>query len=116
MTQTTKYPDTVRELGEMASALGILPSELLELLGPVPMPPAGYTLTPKSDDRWVGAETIKSGWIITPTWYASTNTHYIEVWLAEHYRPNYSPLSASEALALAADLAAVSRAATGGQN
>lgn len=40
---TTKYPATVRELDTMAENLGMTAPRLLEVLGPVPTPPAGFT-------------------------------------------------------------------------
>ena len=103
-TQTTKYPATVRELGDMAEALGMLPSELLEMLGPIPMPPAGYILAPKSSHRWIGTEIIHGRFIVTPVWDATTNTHSVDVWMADHERPNYSNLAPAEATDLAAAL------------
>ncbi|WP_104175521.1 hypothetical protein [Arthrobacter sp. Y81] len=106
---TTKYPATVRELGDMAEKLGMKASELLEMLGPIPMPPAGYTLARRSGDRWTGPETFNRGWIITPAWNASTNTHSIELWAASHEPPSYANLTPDEALQLAADLTAVAK-------
>lgn len=103
-TQITKIPATVRELGDMAAALGMLPSELLELLGPIPMPPAGYTLARKSDRRWIGPEIIHGRFILTPVWDAVTNSHSVDVWLADHQAPNYSTLTPAEAADLAAGL------------
>ena len=109
--QSIKASVTVRELGDIAQGDFKAFLSLIENFGPWPMPPAGYTPAPNSDDRWVGSETIKGGWILTPTWYASTNTHYVEMWAAEHYPPNYTRLTAAEALELASDLAATARAA-----
>lgn len=113
---TTKYPATVREAGDMAHALGMKLPEFLEMLGPIPMPPAGYTLAPKSSDRWIGEEKMHRGWIITPAWSAATNTHSLEVWMADHKAPNYATLTPAEALTLAADLTAVAEALPGGKN
>lgn len=106
---TTKYPDTVRELGKMADEMGISPSELLQMLGPIPMPPAGYTPAPKSDNRWIGPETMSRRWIITPawTWSSTGGAHSIELWMADHKRPTYANITPAEALHLAADLTAV---------
>lgn len=108
----TKYPVTVREAGSMAHALGMELSEFLEMLGPIPMPPAGYFLAEKSSDRWIGHEVVKRDWIITPTWNATTNTHSLELWMANHRPPTYANLSPADALQLAADLAGASRAIT----
>jgi hypothetical protein len=115
---TTKYPLTVRELGQMAEARGMTAPRLLEVLGPIPMPPEGYTLAPKSDTRWIGTETMNRGWIITPvwTWNSTGGTHSIEVWMADHEPPTYADITPAEALQLAADLTAVSNALLGGKN
>lgn len=106
---TTKYPVTVREAGDMAEKLGMTLPSLLEMLGPIPMPPAGYTLAPKSDNRWIGPETMSRRWIITPAWTWDSNgaAHSIEVWMADHKRPTYANITPAEALQLAADLTAV---------
>ncbi|WP_157835672.1 hypothetical protein [Arthrobacter sp. TB 26] len=40
MNHSIKYPATVRELGEMAEARGITATEMLDILGPIPTPPA----------------------------------------------------------------------------
>ncbi|MDQ0117447.1 hypothetical protein J2T22_000617 [Pseudarthrobacter defluvii] len=104
MNQTTKYPASVRELGDMAEALGMLPSELLEMLGPIPMPPVGYTLTRKSSHRWTGTETYHRRFIVTPVWDATTGHHSVDVWMADHERPNYSNLTPAEAADLAGAL------------
>ncbi|MEW1921241.1 hypothetical protein [Pseudarthrobacter oxydans] len=109
---TTKYPATVRELAEMAEKLDMTVLSLLEMLSPIPMPPAGYTLAPKSDSRWIGTETMNRGWIITPVWDATTNTHFLDVWMADHKKPNYATLTPGEAMQLAADLTAAANAIT----
>ena len=106
----TKYPSTVREAGDMADALGMKLWEFLEMLSSTPAPPAGYTPAKGSDGRWLGPETVKRGWIITPVWNAITGAHSLELWMAEHRAPNYANLSPSEALELAADLTAAARA------
>jgi hypothetical protein len=108
---TIKTPATVREAGDMAHKLGMTLSEFLQMLGPIPMPPVGYTLAPRSEDRWTGPETFNRGWIITPAWNATTDTHSIEVWMADHTPPQYANLSPADALQLAADLTAAARAA-----
>lgn len=110
MNKTTKYPATVREAGDMAEKLGMKLSEFLEMLGPIPMPPAGYTLAPKSSEKWIGTETMNRGWIITPAWNATTNTHSLEFWVADHRAPSYANLSPADAFQLAADLTAAARA------
>jgi hypothetical protein len=108
---TTKYPATVRELGDMAEKLGMLPSEVLELLGPIPMPPAGYTLAPKSSQRWIGTEIINGRWILTPVWDATTASHSVDVWMADHEPPNYANLAPAEAADLATALLQATQAA-----
>lgn len=109
---TTKYPVTVRELGQMAEERGMEVSRLLEVLGPIPMPPEGYTLAHKSDSRWIGEEIVKGRYIITPawTWNSAGGFHSIELWMADHEAPDYAVLTPVDALQLAADLAAVAKA------
>jgi hypothetical protein len=104
------YPTTVREAGERAAQEGLLLSEYLERRGPFPMPPSGYSLAQGSSSRWIGHETVRRGWIITPVWNAATGALSLELWMAEHRAPNYTNLSPSEALELAADLTATARA------
>jgi hypothetical protein len=98
----------------MAEQQGLNPSELLEQLerdlGPMPMPPADYTLAKGSETRWIGAEIVKRRWIITPSWDSTTNVHSLALWMADHKAPTYAQLSPSEALELAADLAAAAQA------
>lgn len=106
---TTKYPATVRELGDMAEARGMTATRLLEVLGPIPMPPAGYTLAPKSDTRWIGTETFARGYIITPAWDYRTQKHSIELWTAKPKKQD-ATLTPAEALQLAADLTAAVQA------
>lgn len=69
---TTSYPATFRELVEMAETRGIKASELLEELGPIPMPPAGCTLNPACDPSdyigWDGPKFEGNGWKITSHW------------------------------------------------
>lgn len=108
---TTKYPATVRELADMAHELGMMPSELLEMLGPIPMPPAGYALPKKSDYRWTGPEVIHGRFILTPVWDARTGAHSVDVWLAGHESPNYSSLTPAEAVDLAMALLQVTHTA-----
>lgn len=110
MNKTIKAPATVRELGDMAEALGITATDLLELLGPIPMPPAGYTLAHGSQNRWIGADIVKQRWIIQPVWDGSTNRHSLELWMADHRAPNYAELTPAAALQLALDLEAAARA------
>lgn len=111
-TKATNYPATVREAAKMAEKLGMNMSALLEMLGPIPMPPTGYTLAPGCSDVWVGTETMNRGWIITPVWNAATNTHSVEVWMADHEAPTYADITPAEALQLAADLTAAAQAIT----
>lgn len=106
MKQSLKAPATVRELGDMAEALGMTVPELLDLLGPIPMPPAGFILAAKSSDRWTGPEIVRRGWIVTPVWNATTGRHSLEVWISDHVPPAYGNLSPADALQLAADLTA----------
>lgn len=106
---TTKYPLTFRDLGRMADDMGISPVDLLEMLGPIPTSPDGYTLAHGSDFRWTGPEIMNRRWIITPvwTWNSDGGTHSIEVWMADHERPTYANITPAEALQLASDLTAV---------
>jgi hypothetical protein len=85
----------------MAEELSMKASELLEMLGPIPMPPAGYTLAPKCSDRWIGTEIINRRWILTPVWHSTTDSHSVDVWMADHEPPNYAQLSPTEAAELA---------------
>lgn len=110
MQHTTKYPATFREFCNMAEERGITATRLLEVLGPIPMPPAGYTLAKGSDRRWIGQELVSRRWIITPSWDGTTNAHSVEVWMADHKRPTYANLSPADAIQLAADLTAVAQA------
>jgi hypothetical protein len=109
---TTKYPLTVRELGEMAEEQGVTAARLLEVLGPIPMPPKSYTLAPGSDLRWIGEETMNRNWIITPawTWNSTGGAHSLELWTANHEPPRYANLSSADAFDLAADLITAARA------
>ncbi|MFJ6453779.1 hypothetical protein [Paenarthrobacter sp. NPDC091669] len=113
MPHHTNWPATVRELGEIAEVegktLSDLFQELLEELGPPPMPPAGFTPDRHSDVRWLGPEVMHERWIITPVWNAATDTRSVDVWLADHTPPNYAQLSAQDALDLVAALAAAAR-------
>ncbi|MDV8148538.1 hypothetical protein [Arthrobacter sp. B10-11] len=111
MNKTTKYPATVRELGDMAEKLGMTASELLEMLSPIPMPPTGYTLAPKSSHRWIGPEIINGRWILTPVWDATTDSHSVDIWMADHEPPHYAGLTPTEATDLAAALLQVTQAA-----
>jgi hypothetical protein len=104
--KTIKAPRTVREAGDMAHALGMTLPEFLDVLGPIPMPPAGFTLAQGSDHRWIGQEIVKRRWIILPVWDGSANRRSFELWMADHRPPRYGSLTAAEALELSADLAA----------
>ncbi|QSZ47210.1 hypothetical protein [Arthrobacter sp. D5-1] len=106
MNNTIKRPATVRELGNMAEEMNMTAAQLLEFLGPWPEPPAGYTLDPHSDVRWLGPETCHRKWIITPVWNSATEAHSLDVWLADHQPPNYAEMSSQDALELAAVLSA----------
>ena len=83
MTQTTNWPATVRELGELAAREGRNVSDLLDELerdlGPCPRPPAGYTLAEGTSDLWIGDDVVNGGWILTPGWKFDTG-HCINVW------------------------------------
>ncbi|MBT1001179.1 hypothetical protein KIH31_01075 [Paenarthrobacter sp. DKR-5] len=113
MTQITPWPATLLELAKIAKQREERPTATLAALetelGPCPMPPEGYTLAPGSSTRWVGPETTNRGWIITPVWDFTTNSHSIEVWMAGHQPPSYASLSPADALELVADLAAAAR-------
>lgn len=119
MPHLTKWPATVREFGDMAAerGLGIVAmwDELEREFGPIPMPPAGYTLAHGSSDRWIGDEVINRRWIITPAWYASTDSHSIEVWMADHQAPTYGDLTPAEARELGAALIQAAQAAEAGE-
>lgn len=110
MTHHSNWPTTVREAGEIAASEGKsvaeLFQELTEELGPCPTPPEGFQLDPHSDVRWLGPEVMHKRWIITPVWNAATDTRSVDVWLADHTPPNYSELSAEDALDLVAALSA----------
>jgi hypothetical protein len=107
---TTKYPATVREAGEMAERLGMNLSEFLEVLGPIPRPPAGYTQHGASGKRWIGPEIVGPHWILTAVWTATTNETTIEVYTATHVGEKYTHLTPSQALAMAADFVELSEA------
>jgi hypothetical protein len=78
--------------------------ELEKRLGPLPMPPKGYTLASGVTDIWVGEETYAHGWIITPTWNATTYEHGVELWLATNPDESYSQLTPEAALKLSREL------------
>lgn len=113
MPNPTNWPATIRELGEMAARedldLGAMLDRLEAEAGPIPRPPAGYTLAPGCSDHWIGTEIINGRWIITPAWDSTTNRHTLEVWMADHQPPNYSALTPSAALELAASLLQAAR-------
>lgn len=107
---STKTPSTVREAAEMAHAANMPLSQFLDTLPAIRKAPAGYVLAEGTDDRWIGAETINRGWIITPAWNSTTGAHSLELWVANHRPPNYADLSPADALALAADLITAAQA------
>lgn len=113
MPHHTNWPATVREAGAIAATEGKTLSELFEdlvnELGPCPAPPDGYAQDPHSDFRWLGPEVMHERWIITPVWNAATDSHSVDVWLADHRPPNYAELSSKDALNLVAALATASR-------
>ncbi|WP_146072478.1 hypothetical protein [Arthrobacter sp. 4R501] len=78
----TLYPATVREAGDMAEAQGMKLSEFLETLGPLPTPPAGYTMSECVDGLWTAPEIEAPvmGMVIIPAWNYRTQRHYIELW------------------------------------
>lgn len=104
MTKTIKTPRTVREAGDMAEKLGITLVELLDMLGPIPMPPSGYSLIKTGSDKWVGPEIVGPRWIATTVWNASTAEQTIEIFTATHVGEKYTNLTPGQALAMAADL------------
>ncbi len=110
-TQTTKRPYTLRELGEWASDRNMDILQALDFFAPWPTAPAGYTLPRNSEYRWIGPEIIHGRFILTPVWNAMTDTHSVDVWLADHTRPNYSSLTPAEAADLAAALLQATQAA-----
>ncbi|MDI3194803.1 hypothetical protein QK290_10620 [Pseudarthrobacter sp. AL07] len=109
MTNATNWPATVRELGDMAEKQGLNIVELMDELereaGPIPMPPAGYTLAPGCDDLWVADETMNRGWILTPGWKFDTG-HCINVWTVQD-----RDLTPTEALELGTALIQAAQAA-----
>lgn len=113
---TTKYSATVRELGDMAESMNMTVLRLLEVLGPIPMPPAGYVLAPKSETRWIGTETMARGYIITPSWDYRTQKHSIELWTSKDPGESDAHLTPADAVQLAADLTAAAEALPGGKN
>lgn len=111
MPDSIKYPATVKEACRMAAKLRATLSEFLESIGPLPMPPADYTLAPGCSDRWIGPEVVSRRWIITPAWDATTDTHSLEVWMADHTPPTYGNLTPEEARELGAALIQAAQAA-----
>jgi hypothetical protein len=106
MPETTKnWPALIRELAQQAQSEGKslpdLAAELTDELGPVPLPPVGYSLAHGCDELWVGAEITNEKYTITPSWNATTNTHTVELWLSE----DAQPLTTTEAFKLGLDLA-----------
>ncbi|WP_248760238.1 hypothetical protein [Pseudarthrobacter sp. SSS035] len=145
MQHRIKAPTTVAELGDLAEWLGMDIVEVWDLLddalgekwwkhglGEVtftfssavaappqaPTPPSGYVRSKKGSERWIGDDIVKGPWIVTPVWNAATNTHTIELWMANHKRPRYAQLSPADAYDLAADLIAAAKTAqtAGGTN
>lgn len=111
-TTTTAMPKTVRELGEMADNLGIKPSETLQMLGTIPMPPAGYVLAEGCSDVWTGQEIAAAGMVLIPTWNYTSGLHAIELWTGKGTADETMViLTPAEAAQLADALATVSRAA-----
>ncbi len=113
MNSTTKYPATVRELGDMAASQGMKASELLEMLGPIPIPipPAGYVLAEGCDDRWIGAQVDVGEMTIVPVWNA-VDQHLIELWTAKGTEDaSMVDLSPAAAFDLAAELIAAAESA-----
>lgn len=112
-TKTTKTPHTkrelsgltVREAADMAVKEDLTFGQWLEKYGPtITMPPAGYTLAPKSENRWIGTEKMNRGWIITPVWDGATNRRTIELWTSKDPDESDARLTPMEAIQLAADL------------
>lgn len=113
MSQLTAWPATLLELANLSRQTDEMPTATLDALeaelGPCPLPPRGYTTAAGSSTRWIGPETTSRAWMITAAWDFTTDSHSIEVWLAEHQPPSYASLSPADALQLAADLAAAAR-------
>lgn len=104
MNNTIKRPATVRELGEWCEQNEKTILEGLEFFSPWPAAPDGYTVDPKSDDRWLGPEQYHEKWIITPVWNATRDTHSFDVWLADHQPPHHTEISPEQALELSQTL------------
>ncbi|MBE4716755.1 hypothetical protein DAD99_00950 [Pseudarthrobacter sp. AB1] len=85
--------------------LSAMLAELEAAHGPMPMPPAGYTLAPGCDDLWVADETMNRGWIMTPGWKFHTG-HCINVWTVQD-----RDLTPTEALELGTALITAAQAA-----
>jgi len=113
--QTIKRPYTMRELGDWASNNGKEILEALDFWAPWPTKPEGYMLARKSDHRWIGPEIVHGRFIVTPVWDARTDTHSVDVWMADHQPPNYSNLTPAEAADLAAALLKATAAARAAQ-
>lgn len=108
-TNTSNWPATVRELGDLAEQRGMTATELLEemaeQLGPMPMPPAGFTLAKGCADLWIGTDAIHPQYMITPAWNAATDRRTVELWTAKGTKDEvYTSLTPLEAIQLAADL------------
>lgn len=102
---------TEHESANMAYERGMTFVELLDEVSPIPWPSAGYTLGPKSDFRWIGSEVIHGRFILTPVWDAATDSHSVDVWIADHQPPSYSGLTPTEATELSAALLQVTQTA-----
>lgn len=115
--ETIKRPYTMRELGEWASDNDMDILQALDFFTPWPTRPEGYTLPKKSEYRWTGHEVIHGRFILTPVWDARTDTHSVDVWMADHQPPNYANLTPAEATDLATALLQVTQVAraTGGE-
>lgn len=82
MTATITMPNTVRELFEQAAVRGMQPSDYLAELGPVPMPPAGFSLDESSTEElpiWSGPTFEGNGWKVTTDWTVNEGvTFYVD--------------------------------------
>lgn len=115
MTHTINWNMTVVEAANLAIQQGY--GTFAEWIGDHsdswPKRPEGYTLPRRSEYRWVGPEIVHSRFILTPVWDARTDTHSVDVWMADHQPPNYANLSPSESTELATALMTIANTLQG---
>ncbi len=82
MTATITMPNTVGELIRQALAKGMHPAEYLAELGPIPRPPAGFSLDESSTEElpiYSGPTFEGNGWKITTDWTINDGvTFYVD--------------------------------------